>query len=168
MHGVNKATFNSLTATEQALVLETERPRLLEHDEEGLLSVLERVRKQRAKALSQYRRGAAARVEVKGGRGGQRAAGPHRDALKAEVWEDALGRVGSRLATLAKASARDLKAERLAAASGEAKAGAPTAGKGKAAGTRSAKAPRRTPVQKKTVAASASKGRRRQAKRDAR
>ncbi len=167
VHGVNKATFNSLTASEQALVLETERPRLLEHDEDALLGVFERVRKQRAKAVSQYRRGASARVDAKGARGAQRAAGPHRDALKAEVWEDALGRVSSRLATLSKASAKGLKEERLAAARGAATSGKPTAGGGKASAAGKAKAPRRTPAQKKQVAASASKGRRRQAKRDA-
>ena len=90
MPAMNKATFHSLTAAEQSLVLETERPRLLEHDEAALIEVLQRVTKQRAKAVSQYRRGASARVEAKGARGKQRLGGPPRAASKAEVWEEAL------------------------------------------------------------------------------
>ena len=86
---MNKATFNSLTAVEQALALDTERPRLLQHDEDALLGVLERVRKQRAKAVSQYRRGIG------------RSTPRQRHASKAEVWEAALARVSTRLAALA-------------------------------------------------------------------
>ena len=52
IRAMNKATFHSLTAAEQSLVLETERPRLLEHDEAALIEVLQRVSKQRAKAVS--------------------------------------------------------------------------------------------------------------------
>jgi len=166
---MNKATFHSLSAAEQALMIETERPRLLEHDEEALLGIFERVRKQRAKSVSQYRRGAAARVEAKGARGAQRVAGPHRDALKAEVWEDALGRVSARLATLARASAKELKQERLAAARATTPAGTPTSGASTVTGSQtSRRTPHAAPIAKKQAAATKGAGKRRQAARDGR
>jgi hypothetical protein len=154
---MQKATFNSLTAAEQALALETERPRLLEHDEDALLGVLERVRKQRAKAVSQYRRGVG------------RSTPRQRHASKAEVWEAALARVSSRLAALAKASAAELKAERLAAAARPSGTGVPTAAKSKTAqATASSRSRSRKPVERKQVAGSRAAGKRRQAARDAR
>ncbi len=164
---MNKATFHSLTAAEQALVLETEPPRLLEFDEDELLSLHDRVRRERKKALSVYRRAASSRVEAKGSRGKARMGAPGREAQKAEVWEECLGRVSSRLAALARASAKALKEERLAAARGEARPGDPTPN----AGTTPPKAQRArtaTPVEKKTRAATSSSGARRQAARDAR
>lgn len=166
---MNAATLRSLTAAEQALMTDTERPRLLEHDEEALLGVFERVRKQRAKALSQYRRGASARVEAKGARGAQRVAGAHRDALKAELWEDALARVSRQLAVQAKASATALKRERLASARGDERAGRPTPA---APRVTTAKATKRvdppSPIERKVAASSKSSGKRRQAARDTR
>lgn len=166
---MNKATFHSLTAAEQALILETEAPRLLELDEDALILLHDRVRKARAKAVSQYRRGAAARVQAKGARGKQRLGGPQRDALKAEVWEDALGRVSARLAKLARESAKALKAERLAAARGESAAGTPRPAGSKVAGNPAAtRAKQPTPAAKKKNASTKSAGKRRQAARDAR
>jgi hypothetical protein len=154
---MQKATFNSLTAAEQSLALETERPRLLEHDEDALLGVLERVRKQRAKAVSQYRRGVG------------RSTPRQRHASKAEVWEAALARVSSRLAALAKASAAELKAERLAAAAKPSSTGTPSAAKGKTApASASSRSRARQPVERKQVAGSRAAGQRRQAARDAR
>lgn len=165
---MNKATFNSLTAAEQTLILETDRPRLLDHDEDALIGVLDRVRKQRAKAVSQYRRGAAARVETKGARGKQRLGGPPRDASKAELWEAALARVSARLAALARASAAELKAERLAAAAGEARSGVPTPARARSTpSTSSGRARTRPPIEKKQAAATKAAGKRRQAARDA-
>ncbi len=154
---MNKATFNSLTAVEQALALDTEPPRLLEHDEDALLGVLERVRKQRAKAVSQYRRGIG------------RSTPRQRHASKAEVWEAALGRVSRRLATLARASAAELKAERLAAAAKPARSGAPSSQTSKTApASASARSRGKRPVERKQVAGSKAAGKRRQAARDAR
>jgi hypothetical protein len=167
---MNKATFHSLTAAEQSLMLETERPRLLEHDEAELIAVVQRVTKQRAKAVSQYRRAASARVEAKGARGKQRLGGPHRDALKAEAWEDALARVSSRLAALARAQSRELKAERLAAARGEGRAGSPppAARSTTSRGPAGSRARTPAPIERKRAASQKSAGKRRQASRDAR
>jgi hypothetical protein len=164
---MNKATFHSLTAAEQALVLETEPPRLLEFDEDELLALHDRVRRERKKALSVYRRQASARVEAKGSRGKARLGAPGREALKAEVWEECLGRVSARLASLARASAKALKDERLAAAKGELRVGTPTPTTKKAA-TQAPRARTTPPVEKKTRASSKSAGARRQAARDAR
>lgn len=164
---MNKATFHSLTAAEQALVLDTEPPRLLEFDEDELLTLHDRVRRERKKALSVYRRQASARVEAKGARGKARMGAPGREALKAEVWEECLGRVSARLAALARASAKALKEERLAAARGEERVGTPTAATPKV-GSRTPRARTASPVEKKTRAATSSAGARRQAARDAR
>lgn len=166
---MNKATFHSLTALEQQLILETEAPRLHELDEDGLIALHDRVRKARSKAVSQYRRGASARVQAKGARGKQRVGGPNRDALKAEVFEDALARVSARLAKLARQSATALKQERLAAARGEQTSGSPRPSSGTVTGDPSAtRARQKPPVEKKTQASTKSAGRRRQASRDAR
>jgi hypothetical protein len=166
---VNKATFHSLTAAEQTLILDTEAPRLLEFDEEQLIALHDRVRKQRAKAVSQYRRGASARVDAKGARGKQRLGGPPRDALKAEVWEDALGRVSARLAKLAKQSAKALRDERIAAARNQrATPSTPAATKQAAATSPAAgRARRRTPAETKRQSSMQAAGKRRQAARDA-
>jgi hypothetical protein len=164
---MNKATFHSLTAAEQALVLDTEPPRLLEFDEEELLALHDRVRRERKKALSVYRRAASSRVEAKGARGTARMGAPGREALKAEVWEECLARVSARLATLARASAKALKDERLAAARGESRPGDPTPAAGRAP-TTTQRARTASPVEKKTRASTSSAGARRQAARDAR
>lgn len=104
-------------------------------DEDAVAALHDRIRRARNKYTGQYRRGAAQRVSKTGGRGkafvkNQRA----RD--KAEVFEDALARVSRRLSVLAKQSAADLKAERLAAAA------AAKAGQKPAAGKPSATAPK--------------------------
>lgn len=164
---MNKATFASLTAAEQTLVLDTEAPRLLEFDEDALLDLHDRVRRERKKALSVYRRKASARVEAKGARGKASMGAPHRDSLKAEVWEQALARVSARLASLARASAKALKDERIAAARGDARPGPATASTGTKP-TASTRARSVAPVEKKTNAATKSAGKRRQAARDAR
>ena len=166
---MNKATFHSLTAAEQSLILETEPPALLELDEDALLVLHDRVRKARAKAVSKYRRGASARVEAKGARGQARVGGPNRDALKAEVFEEALGRVSARLARLARESAKALKEERLAAARAVKSAGSPRAATPTVRGSQTATRARSvSPVEAKTRASTKSSGKRTQAKRDAR
>lgn len=126
------------------------------------------VRRARSKYTGQYRRGAAERVSTAGGRG--KAFGKNQRARdKAEVFEDALARVSRRLAALAKQSAADLKAERLAAAAA-AKAGQKPEAELPAPPTVSPKkrdAALRSTRTTKRRADTRAQGARRQAKRDA-
>ncbi len=167
---MNKATFHSLTAAEQDLVRQTERAHLLTLDEDALGDLHDRVRRARNKYTGMYRREAAAQVSTKGARGKVSLGGPRRNASKAEVFEEALARVSSRLATVARQSAADLKAERIAAARGETN-GAPKPSRGRPADdtvAASTRARSRRPVETKAVASTRATGARRQAKRDAR
>lgn len=171
-----RVSVGSLTQAERALVDETSRKAMRELDEDGLVALHARVRRARDKYVQLHRREVASRVEVAGGRGVV-AAAPRRSAGKAEVFEDALARVSKALAAAARASAKALKEERLAAAAGDAEgAGVAAKGKGKkgkkgkgkkgdAASTRARAVP---PVEKKTRASSKAAGARRQAARDAR
>lgn len=110
-----RGLLGSLTDNEQALVRETEREQLTGLDEDELVALHTRVRQMRDKSVSVYRRGAAARVDGLGARGKAFPKGT-RDRAKAEVFEDALARVSRKLAAAARASAQELKAERLAEA----------------------------------------------------
>ncbi|KAB7741077.1 hypothetical protein GA707_18175 [Nostocoides sp. F2B08] len=105
----------ALTPDERFLVAQTEKDALAELDEDAALELHQRIRRARNKYAGQYRRGASARVPAKGGRGKARPAN-QRAALRAEAFEEALARVSRRLGVLANESARELKAERLAAA----------------------------------------------------
>jgi len=170
---MNKATFHSLSASEQQLVLETERDHLLTLDEDELGDLHDRVRRARNKFVKLYRREASAQVATKGARGTASLGGPRRNASKAEVFEEALARVSSRLAKLARQAAAELKAERIAAARGTGAApGVTPARRRTSAGGHPAKTPtqarRRAPIEKKTASSSQAAGRRRQATRDAR
>jgi hypothetical protein len=166
---MNRATFSSLTSAEQRLVLETEPPRLLELDEDELLDLHDRVRRARKKHLGLDRRAGSARVGAKGARGKAGLGGPSRDAQKAEVFEDALARVSSRIAKVAREHAKALKAERLAAARGESAPGTPKArGSKVASDTSSTRARRPAPIDKKVASHTKASGKRRQAARDAR
>lgn len=168
---MNKSQLAILTDAERLLVLETTPDAMAGLDEDAVAALHDRIRRARNKYTGQYRRGAAQRVSKTGGRGkafvkNQRA----RD--KAEVFEDALARVSRRLSVLAKQSAADLKAERLAAAA------AAKAGQKPAAGKPSATAPKGGGPAKRGDAAMRStrterrradtraQGARRQAKRD--
>lgn len=177
-----------LNQTERMLALETEPARLAELDEDEVAALHDRVRKARAKAVSQYRRGATQKVAKAGARG---QANPKSSLAraKAEVWEDALARVSRRLAVLASQSAKELRDERIAAARA-AKAGSATPRATAAKKASPAKAPaakaaaparRRTvtdapagdrartrPATQKARAATRASGARRQAKRDSR
>jgi hypothetical protein len=110
-----QALLGSLTGKEQLLVVETEREQLAELDEDDLVELHTRVRRMRDKYVSMYRRNSAGRVDELGGRGFAFKKGG-RDRAKAEVFEDALARVSRSLAAAARASARALRAERLAEA----------------------------------------------------
>jgi hypothetical protein len=176
---MNKSLLAVLNDADRLLVAETETAALADLDEDTVVELHARVRRARNKYVGQYRRGASARVAAKGGRGKARPANA-RAALKAEAFEEALGRVSKRLAVLARESAAELKAERLAAASASskpkaakkaAKKTAKTTAK-RASATRSA-ARRgdqslRSPRTEKNRAGTKAKGARRQAKRDSR
>ena len=159
------ALLNSLTEAESNLVRETRSSKLRELDEDGLVELHQRIRRARNKYVKLYRRGASAKVAQKGGRG---IAGPKntRSAGKAEVFEDALARVSRRLAAAARASAADLKAERLAAAGKAGGGPGRTGGKAKVVGPGRVPAIRRSPDRKKRAASTQAKGARRQAKKD--
>jgi len=112
---MNKALLNSLTAAEQRFFAETSRDSLGGLDEDQALDLHARARKLRDKALTTYRRSAAAAVAEKGGRGAAFAEN-QRDRAKAEEYERALAQVSRRVAALAAHSAAGLRAERLEAA----------------------------------------------------
>ena len=171
---MDKATLATLTVPERALVAQTEPAHLNGLDEDEVGELLTRVRRARNKYSTLYRRQASAGVTTRGQRAGA-SARASRDRDKAEVFEVALGRVSSRLATLARQSAAALKAERLAAA--RAVKGSPrsrTAAPAKksdgsaTATTRRGDAALDSPVRKKTAASTRATGARKQAKRDSR
>jgi hypothetical protein len=173
---MNKGIVNSLPVAEYRLVMETEREALAGLDEDQLVALHERVRRARTKYTKNYRREAAAKVPAKGGRGKARPTNTL-NRQRAEVFEEALARVSTRLAAAARASAAELRAERIAAARGEAAGPARTTATVPAKGAR---APKKAPNPKtgdrdlvnprslSKGAASQAKGQRRQAKRDAR
>lgn len=109
----SRAVLNTLTEPELALVRETDRSALAGLDEDGLVALHSRVRRARDKYVGMYRREASGRVREVGGRGKARPKN-QRNAQKAEVFEDALARVSRSLATAARRSATELRAERLA------------------------------------------------------
>lgn len=172
-----KATFSVLAERDKQLVLETEPRALRALDEDELIDLHARVRRARTKHATNYRRGAAGQVGKDRSRGAASKKN-RRDAARAEVFEDALARVSRRLAVVARAAADELREERLATARGEraakkasgtGKKAAPS-GKGKGApkAAKRAPAPKERPASKKARASSTAKGKRRQAKRDAR
>lgn len=168
----NKSLERSLTETEWLLLAETKRAALADLDEDELLALHSRIRRSRTKYVTQYRRGASARVAEVGGRGAARPKN-RRASDKAEAFEKALARVSTALAAAARASAAELRTQRLAAARDKGGTGpdgvvddvvaaSPKAkGKGRAASTR-------PPIARKNVASTKASGARRQAKRDSR
>jgi hypothetical protein len=104
-----------LSQSERLLVAETDRTALAALDEDGAIELEGRIRRARDKYVSQYRRGASARVAERGGRGRARPENTHA-RTKAEAFERALAQVSRRVAVLARQSAAELRAERLAAA----------------------------------------------------
>src|SRR5215475_5534057 len=104
-----------LNDAERLLVAETERANLAGLDEDEAIELETRIRRARNKYVGQYRRVASAAVGTKGGRGKARPENA-RARLKAEAFEEALSRASGRVAALARQSAAELRAERLAAA----------------------------------------------------
>jgi hypothetical protein len=160
---------NSLTNAEQALIRETEPDRMEALDEDGLLELHGRIRRARNKYVGQYRRQASARVSTIGGRGLARTKN-RRNFDRAEVFEDSLSRVSRRLATVARQSAAELKAERIAAARSMRNAGPATAPKTRTGATNATKSRNRrapdSPALRKRQASTLATGARRQAKKD--
>ena len=162
-----------LNDAERLLVGETEPDALAELDEDGVVALHTRVRRARNKYVGQYRRSAASRVPEQGGRGRARPKNT-RARQKAEVFEEALSRVSTRLGALAAEAAEQLKTERLAMAqagrgTGPGGAGpAGPAGGGSTADGRSGDRALRSPAREKRRGATRAVGDRRQAKRDAR
>src|SRR6516162_4938258 len=158
---MNASLLAVLTDAERLLIAQTERAELAALDEDAAIELEARIRRTRNKYVGLYRRGASAAVVEHGGRGKTRPENT-RAAMKAEAFEEALSRVSSRVATLARQSAAQLRAERLAAA--------PAAGrKGPAApaeptGDRAL----RSPALAKRRASTRAAGDRRQAKQDSR
>ena len=119
-----------------------------------------------------YRQTGAQRVGMKGARGHARP-GNAANGAKAEVFELALARVSARLEVVARAAAGELKNERLAAAAAVRSSTGPGTTKGAGGADGSAKASTRRRATKTTGglkrdASTKSKGKSRQAKKDAR
>jgi len=160
-----------LTDTQADLVRETEPKRMDKLDEDELLELLTRVRRARSKYVKLYRQTGASRVGLKGARGHARP-GNAANAAKAEVFELALARVSARVDVVARASAEELKAERLAAAApapGSTGPGSGPAGGGaRATGASTRRRATKTTGGMKRDASSRAKGAARQAKKDSR
>lgn len=156
-----------LNESEQALLREITKAKLAKLDEDALIDLHTRVRRARTKYVKMHRRGGAAQVRKDGSR--TRAAGKvSKTAVKAEVFEEALGLVSAQLAKVAAKAAEALKNERLAAASkGKGRAGSKTAGTGKATKGGAPRSRTRTPIDKKRAASARGAKKRSQAKRDA-
>ena len=167
---MNNAVWAMLNETEKGLLRDAEPSTLAGLDEDGLGELHDRIRRARNKYSKLYRRRAGAQVKADSTRAGAHAQHA-RTVAKAEAFEDALARVSRALAKSAKASADELKAERLAAA--RAVRGVPasrstkTAG-GSRVGAAGGKAKRRTPISKKASATSRATTKRSQAARDGR
>jgi hypothetical protein len=168
---MNKAIWGMLNDGEKALLREAEPAALRELDEDSLAELHDRVRRARNKYSKLYRRRASAQVAADASRA--RAHPKHaRTAAKAEAFEDALARVSRQLAKAAKASADELRAERLEAArrsKGAGPAKKKAASKRKVAAPRGGATPkRRTPASKRASASARATTRRSQARRDSR
>lgn len=127
---MNPTELHSLfTAKEQSLLVATEAARLRDLSEDELDELLSLVRRERNKYSKLYRRQSSALVEASSSRAGTSTSN-QRTRRKAEIFEDTLARVARALSAAARASANELKRERLQAASnakGNPRAKAPAA-----------------------------------------
>jgi hypothetical protein len=173
---MNASLLAVLNDAERLLVAQTEPAELAALDEDAAIEFETRIRRVRSKYISQYRRGASARVADEGGRGKARPEN-RRAAMKAEAFEEALARVSRRVAVLARQSAALLRAERLDAARAAKQGHGPGAGNAAPAAGRKGPAVTGEPTGDRALRSSASQkrrastraqGARRQAKRDSR
>jgi hypothetical protein len=113
---VNPTELHTLfSAKEQTLLVATEPARLKDLSEDELDELLTLVRRARTKYTKLYRRQSAELVAASSSRRGT-ATSNQRTKRKAEIFEDALARVARALSAAAKATANELKRERLDAA----------------------------------------------------
>ena len=112
---MDAATRAVLNESEKLLIAETGREELAALDEDAAIELETRIRRARNKYVSMYRRGASTRVAEHGARGSAR---PENAVArqKAEAFERALSQASRRVAVLARQSAAQLRAERLALA----------------------------------------------------
>jgi hypothetical protein len=173
---MNKSLLAVLNDAERLLVGQTERAELAALDEDAAIELEDRIRRARNKYVGQYRRAAATAVTEHGGRGKARPENT-RAAMRAEAFEEALSRVSRRVAVLARQSAAQLRAERLAAAKAARQGQAPDGHAAAPATVRRGPAPTgqptgdralRSPALAKRRASTRAAGARRQAKRDSR
>lgn len=160
--------LQSLSEADFQVVRATEPKQLVGLDEDELIALHARVRRGRDKHVGNYRRKGAAKVTVKGARGAAKNTNAD-NAARAEVFEEALGRVSRQLGIVARRSARELKDERLARARPNRPQGGSTAkdsGKVRSLGRQRVDQSRESPGRKKREAGSIAAGTRRQAKRD--
>ena len=172
---MNKSQAKYLTAAERSLVEQTVPRVLATFDEDELVALHDRVRRASTKYRTLYRRQSASTVRRQRSRG--KAAGSNEGtAIKSEIFEEALSRVSAALAKAARDSAKELKAQRLAARGDRAHATssrrparpAAGSGRGKSSRARGSAGSTRTPATTKRRASTQATGARRQAKRDAR
>jgi hypothetical protein len=173
---MNKSLLAVLNDAERLLVGQTGRAELAALDEDAAIELEARIRRARNKYVGQYRRAAAAAVAEHGGRGRARPENTQA-AMKAEAFEEALSLVSRRVAALARQSAAQLRAERLAAARAARHGQAPGADGAAPAAERKGPAVTgeptgdralRSPALAKRRASTRAAGARRQAKRDSR
>lgn len=103
------------TAKEREIVLATETARLEELDEDGLADLVVLVRRMRNKYRDLHRTQVRSSQKAAGKRAAS-ATTAERTLRKAEILEDSLSRVARHLSRAARQSAKELKAERIAAA----------------------------------------------------
>lgn len=172
---MDKSLLAVLNDGERLQVGQTGRAELGALDEDAAIDLEARIRRARNKYIGQYRRAASLAVAEHGGRGKARPENA-RAALKAEAFEEALSRVSRRVAVLARQSAAELRAERIAAARAAKQrqapdgwAGAPADGrKAPVAGSPAEDRALRSPIMAKRRASTRAADARRQAKRDSR
>src|SRR6516164_4994235 len=140
---MNKSLLAVLNDAERLMVAQTGRAELAALDEDAAIELEGRIRRARNKYVGQYRRGASAAVADHGGRGKARPEN-QRAAMKAEAFEEALSRVSRRVAALARQSAAELRAERIAAARAAKQSQGP--GERRAAPAAGSKGPAPTPA----------------------
>jgi hypothetical protein len=107
------ALLGTLAEAELAVVRYLRPDRLTSMDEDELIELHGRARRQRDKYVKQYRRQAAKSIKDAGGRGKAHARNA-RARAKAELFENVLAGVSRQLAVVAQASADALHAERVA------------------------------------------------------
>ena len=105
--------YSLFSAKEQTLLVATEAARLKDLSEDELDELLTMVRRERNKYSKLYRRQSSASVAAASSRAGTSTSN-QRTRRKAEIFEDTLARVSRALSVAARASANELKRERVA------------------------------------------------------